>query len=338
MFVDYAEIEVWGGKGGNGCISFRREKYLSKGGPNGGDGGKGGDMILKVDSDLSTLLDFHYKRIYKAENGKHGEGKDRTGENGKDLVVKVPPGTVVKDKESGEVLGDLVSSEDLFIAAKGGRGGKGNAHFKSSTNQAPRFAQPGEKGETRKIILELKLLADVGIVGPPNAGKSTLLARVSGARPKIGPYPFTTLKPNLGVIRLKSGKSFILADIPGLIEGAHKGKGLGLDFLRHIQRTKILVFLLDVTVPDIPLEYNRLKQELRLYDLSLLEKPAILALNKIDLLTDEEKKKIKVNLDLPSVKISALTGVGIKELLNIIRRELEKGRLQEKGEVKIGTF
>lgn len=329
---------MWGGKGGNGCVSFRREKYLPKGGPNGGDGGKGGDLILKVDPDLSTLLDFHYKRIYKAGNGKHGEGKDRTGEDGKDLMVKVPPGTVVKDKESGEVLGDLVSSENLFIAAKGGRGGKGNAHFKSSTNQAPRFAQSGEKGQMREIILELKLLADVGIVGPPNAGKSTLLARVSDARPKVAPYPFTTLKPNLGVVRLKSNKSFVLADIPGLIEGAHKGKGLGLDFLRHIQRTKILVFLLDVTVPDIPLEYNRLKQELKLYDLSLLEKPAILAVNKIDLLTDEEKKKIKVNLDMPSVKISALTGVGIKELLNIISRKLEKGKLQEKEEIKIGAF
>jgi GTP-binding protein len=338
MFVDYAEIEVWGGKGGNGCVSFRREKYLPKGGPNGGDGGKGGDLILKVDPDLSTLLDFHYKRIYKAENGKHGEGKDRTGEGGKDLVVKVPPGTVVKDKESGEVLGDLVSSENLFIAAKGGRGGKGNAHFKSSTNQAPRFAQTGEKGQIRKIVLELKLLADVGIVGPPNAGKSTLLARVSDARPKVAPYPFTTLKPNLGVVKLKSNQSFVLADIPGLIEGAHKGKGLGLDFLRHIQRTKLLVFLLDVTMPDIPIEYNKLRQELKLYDLSLLEKPAILALNKIDLLTDKEKKRLKVNLDLPSIKISALTGVGIKELLNIISRELEKGKLQEKGEIKIGAF
>ncbi len=331
MFVDYAEIEVWGGKGGNGCVSFRREKYLPKGGPNGGDGGKGGDLILKVDPDLSTLLDFHYKRIYKAGNGRHGEGKDRTGEDGKDLVVKVPPGTVVKDKESGEVLGDLVSSENLFIAAKGGRGGKGNAHFKSSTNQAPRFAQSGEKGETRKIILELKLLADVGIVGPPNAGKSTLLARVSDARPKIAPYPFTTLKPNLGVVRLKSGKSFVLADIPGLIEGAHKGKGLGLDFLRHIQRTKLLLFLLDVTMPDIPIEYNKLRQELKLYDLSLLEKPAILALNKIDLLTEKEKKRLKANLDIPSVKISALTGVGIKELLNIISRELvAKSREEER--------
>lgn len=329
---------MWGGKGGNGCVSFRREKYLPRGGPNGGDGGKGGGLILKVDPDLSTLLDFHYKRIYKAENGKHGEGKDRTGENGKDLVVKVPPGTVVKDKESGEVLGDLVSSENLFIAAKGGRGGKGNAHFKSSTNQAPRFAQSGEKGQMRKIILELKLLADVGIVGPPNAGKSTLLARVSDARPKVAPYPFTTLKPNLGVARLKSNKSFVLADIPGLIEGAHKGKGLGLDFLRHIQRTKLLLFLLDVTMPDIPIEYNKLRQELKLYDLSLLEKPAILALNKIDLLTDKEKKKLKANLNIPSVKISALTGVGIKELLNIISRELEKGRLQEKGEIKIGAF
>jgi len=337
MFVDYAEIEVWGGKGGNGCISFRREKYLPKGGPDGGDGGKGGDLILKVDPDLSTLLDFHYKRIYKAGNGKHGEGKDRTGENGKDLVVKVPPGTVVKEKESEEVIGDLVSSEDLFIVAKGGRGGKGNAHFKSSTNQAPRFAQPGESGQIRKIVLELKLLADVGIVGPPNSGKSTLLARVSDARPKIGPYPFTTLRPNLGVVRLKSGKNFILADIPGLIEGAHKGKGLGLDFLRHIQRTKMLIFLLDVTVSDIPLEYNKLKQELRLYDLSLLEKPAILALNKIDLLTDKEKKKIKINLDMPSVKISAVAGEGIKELLNMISRQLEKIKMQEKEEIKIGA-
>ncbi len=338
MFVDYAEIEIWGGKGGNGCISFRREKYLPKGGPNGGEGGKGGDVILKVDPDLSTLLDFHYKRIYKAENGKHGEGKDRTGEGGKDLVVKVPPGTVVKDKESGEMLGDLVSSEGLFIAAKGGRGGKGNAYFKSSTNQAPRFAQPGEKGQMRKIVLELKLLADVGIVGPPNAGKSTLLARVSDARPKIGPYPFTTLKPNLGVVRLKSGKSFILADIPGLIEGAHKGKGLGLDFLRHIQRTRLLVFILDVTIPDIISEYDKLNQELKLYDPSLLEKPSIAVLNKIDLLTDKEKKKIKVNLDIPSIKISALTGEGIKELLNIISRKLEKGKLQEKEEIKIGAL
>jgi len=328
---------VWGGKGGNGCVSFRREKYLPRGGPNGGDGGKGGGLILKVDPDLSTLLDFHYKRIYKAENGKHGEGKDRTGENGKDLVVKVPPGTVVKDKESGEVLGDLVSSENLFIAAKGGRGGKGNAHFKSSTNQAPRFAQSGEKGQMRKIILELKLLADVGIVGPPNSGKSTLLARVSDARPKIGPYPFTTLKPNLGVVRLKSGRSFILADIPGLIEGAHKGKGLGLDFLRHIQRTRLLIFLLDVTISDIISEYDKLNQELKLYDLSLLEKPSIAVLNKIDLLADKEKKKIKVNLDMPSVKISALTGEGVKELLNMISRQIEKIKIQEKEEIKIGA-
>ncbi len=338
MFVDYAEIEVWGGKGGNGCVSFRREKYLPKGGPNGGDGGKGGDVLLKVDPDLSTLLDFHYKRIYKAENGRPGQGKDKTGEGGKDLVVRVPPGTVVKDKESDEVLTDLVSSGDDFVAAKGGRGGKGNAHFKSSTLQAPRFAQPGENGETRKIVLELKLLADVGIVGPPNAGKSTLLARVSDARPKIAPYPFTTLKPNLGVVRLKSGKSFVLADIPGLIEGAHKGKGLGLDFLRHVQRTKMLIFLLDVTVPDIPLEYDRLEQELKLYDLSLLEKPSIIALNKTDLLTDKEKKKIKVNLDLPSVKISAVTGAGIKELLNFISRELDKGRVRKKEKIKTGVF
>ncbi|HEX9913253.1 MAG TPA: GTPase ObgE [candidate division Zixibacteria bacterium] len=338
MFVDYAEIEVRGGDGGRGCISFRREKYIPKGGPDGGDGGKGGDVILKVEQDLSTLLDFHYRRAYKAGRGKHGKGKNRTGEGGEDLVVKVPPGTIAKDKISGENLTDLISVTDFYVIAKGGRGGKGNTHFKSSTLQAPRFAQPGEKGEVRKIILELKLLADVGIVGPPNSGKSTLLARVSDARPKIAPYPFTTLKPNLGVVRLKDHKSFILADIPGLIEGAHQGKGLGLDFLRHIQRTKVLLFLLDVTASDLISEYDNLKNELKLYDLSLLEKPAILALNKIDLLTEKDKKRLKLELGLPLVKLSALTGEGIEKLLDCINQELEKVKLREKGEIKIGTY
>ncbi|MFH0931865.1 MAG: GTPase ObgE [Candidatus Zixiibacteriota bacterium] len=338
MFVDYAEIEVRGGDGGRGCISFRREKYIPKGGPDGGDGGKGGDVILKVEQDLSTLLDFHYRRAYKAGRGKHGKGKNRTGEGGEDLVVKVPPGTIVKDKISGESLTDLISVTDFYVIAKGGRGGKGNTHFKSSTLQAPRFAQPGEKGEVRKIILELKLLADAGIVGPPNSGKSTLLARVSDARPKIAPYPFTTLKPNLGVVRLKDHKSFILADIPGLIEGAHQGKGLGLDFLRHIQRTKVLLFLLDVTASDLISEYDNLKNELKLYDLSLLEKPAILALNKIDLLAEKDKKRLKLEIDLPLVKLSALTGEGIEKLLDCINQELEKVKLREKGEIKIGTF
>jgi GTP-binding protein len=338
MFIDYAEIEVRGGDGGRGCISFRREKYIPKGGPDGGDGGKGGDVILKVEQDLSTLLDFHYRRAYKAGRGKHGEGKNRTGESGEDLVVKVPPGTVVKDKISGVSLTDLISITDFYVIAKGGRGGKGNTHFKSSTLQAPRFAQPGEKGEVRKIILELKLLADVGIVGPPNSGKSTLLARVSDARPKIAPYPFTTLKPNLGVVRLKDHKSFVLADIPGLIEGAHQGKGLGLDFLRHIQRTKLLLFLLDVTASDLISEYGNLKNELKLYDLSLLEKPAILALNKIDLMTEKEKKRFKLEFNLPVIKLSALTGEGIEKLLDCINQELEKVKLREKGEIKIGTF
>ncbi len=338
MFVDYAEIEVRGGDGGRGCISFRREKYIPKGGPDGGDGGKGGDVILKVEQDLSTLLDFHYRRAYKAGRGKHGKGKNRTGEGGEDLVVKVPPGTIAKDKISRESLTDLISVTDFYVIAKGGRGGKGNTHFKSSTLQAPRFAQPGEKGEVRKIILELKLLADVGIVGPPNSGKSTLLARVSDARPKIAPYPFTTLKPNLGVVRLKDHKSFILADIPGLIEGAHQGKGLGLDFLRHIQRTKVLLFLLDVTASDLISEYDNLKNELKLYDLSLLEKPAILALNKIDLLTEKDKKRLKLEIGLPLVKLSALTGEGIEKLLDCINQELEKVKLREKGEIKIGTL
>ncbi|MCJ7498060.1 MAG: GTPase ObgE, partial [candidate division Zixibacteria bacterium] len=285
-----------------------------------------------------TLLDFHYRRVYKAGRGEHGKGKNRTGEGGGDLVVIVPPGTIVKDKISGENLTDLISVTDFYVIAKGGRGGKGNTHFKSSTLQAPRFAQPGEKGEVRKIILELKLLADVGIVGPPNSGKSTLLARVSDARPKIAPYPFTTLKPNLGVVRLKDHKSFILADIPGLIEGAHQGKGLGLDFLRHIQRTKVLLFLLDVTASDLISEYDNLKNELKLYDLSLLEKPAILALNKIDLLTEKDKKRLKLEIDLPLVKLSALTGEGIEKILDCINQELEKVKLREKGEIKIGTL
>ena len=338
MFVDYAKIEVRGGEGGNGCVSFRREKYVPKGGPDGGDGGKGGNVILKVEKDLSTLLDFHYKRIYKAKKGKHGKGKNRKGEDGEDLVVKVPPGTVVKDELSEEVLTDLVSEGDSFIVVRGGRGGKGNTHFKSATHQTPRFAQPGEKGETKKIILELKLLADVGIVGPPNSGKSTLLTRVSEARPKIAPYPFTTLKPNLGVVRLKDHKSFVLADIPGLIEGAHQGKGLGLDFLRHIQRTKVLLYLLDVTNPDLTSEYNNLKKELKLYDLSLMEKPSLLAVNKIDLLAEKEREGLKVNLGTTVVKISALTGEGIKELLDIITLELEKVKLKEKGEIRVGTL
>lgn len=338
MFVDYAKIEVKGGDGGNGCVSFRREKYVPKGGPDGGEGGKGGDVILKVDKDLSTLLDFHYKRIYKAKKGKHGKGKNRKGEDGEALVVKVPPGTVVKDELSEEVLTDLVSEGDSYIVARGGRGGKGNTHFKSATHQTPRFAQPGEKGENRKIILELKLLADVGIVGPPNVGKSTLLTKVSDARPKIAPYPFTTLRPNLGVVRFKDHKSFVLADIPGLIEGAHQGKGLGLDFLRHIQRTKLLLYLLDVTNSDLISEYNSLKKELELYDLSLMEKPSLLALNKIDLLTEKERKNFKVNAGITVVNISALTGEGIKELLDIIIRELEKVKSKEKGEIRVGTL
>ncbi len=338
MFVDYAKIEVKGGDGGNGCVSFRREKYVPKGGPDGGDGGKGGDVILKVDKELSTLLDFHYKRIYKAKKGKHGKGKNRKGEDGEALVVKVPPGTVVKDELSKEALTDLVSERDSYIVVRGGRGGKGNTHFKSATHQTPRFAQPGEKGEYRKIILELKLLADVGIVGPPNAGKSTLLTKVSDARPKIAPYPFTTLKPNLGVVRLKDHKSFVLADIPGLIEGAHEGKGLGLDFLRHIQRTKLLLYLLDVTDSDLVSDYDNLKKELKLYDLSLMDKPSLLALNKIDLLAKKEKRRLKVNPGITVVKISALTGEGIKELLNTITLELEKVKSKEKGEIRVGTI
>ncbi|MDH4222058.1 MAG: GTPase ObgE [candidate division Zixibacteria bacterium] len=337
MFVDYAEIEVRGGDGGSGCVSFRREKFVPKGGPDGGDGGKGGSITLKVDTDLSTLLDFHYKKIYKAKRGMHGKGKNQTGVDGENLLIKVPPGTIVKDKATGEILADLISEGSTCIVAKGGRGGKGNSHFKTSTHQTPRFAQPGEKGEVKKIVLELKLLADVGLVGAPNAGKSTLLTRVSEARPKIASYPFTTLKPNLGVVRLSDHRSFILADIPGLIEGAHQGKGLGLEFLRHIQRTKLLIYLLDVTVSDLKTEYYNLQNELKLFDISLLDKPSILVLNKIDLLSEKENTKLKLNLDTQMVKISALTGEGLDKLLKVLDRELDKVRIREKGEMRIGV-
>jgi len=323
MFVDIAEIEVQAGKGGNGAVSFRREKYVPKGGPDGGDGGKGGDIIIQADRNLITLMDFKYKSIYKTEDGSAGMGAKKTGKEGKDLVLKVPAGTTIKDAESGEPIADLTKDKEQIVIVRGGRGGRGNTHFKSSTDRAPRKYEEGELGEKKKLILELKLLADVGIVGFPNAGKSTLLKRITQAEVKIANYPFTTLVPNLGVARLRDYGSFILADIPGILEGAHKGKGLGLEFLRHIQRTKILLYLIDGAADEIKNQLETLKKELKLYDPSLVAKPSVIAVNKIDVLPKTKIKKMSNGKKRTAVyPISALTGEGVDKLLKTLEKKL----------------
>ena len=324
MFVDHAKIQVKAGDGGSGCVSFRREKYVPRGGPNGGDGGDGGDVILEVNDQLHTLLDFHYRQHFRAERGGHGQGGNRHGRRGRDKIIYVPPGTVVKDANTGEVLTDLILPKDRFIVAKGGKGGRGNAAFATSTNQAPRYAEPGTKGEERYIELELKLIADVGLVGLPNVGKSTLLARVSAARPKIANYPFTTLQPNLGLVKLNEYESCVMADIPGLIEGAHKGKGLGIRFLRHIERTRILLYMIECISPDILRDYQVLRQELESYSPTLLKKPAIIALTKMDLQPAESWWEKIPDLGLPVCPISAVSGEGLDQLLQLIRDKLCK--------------
>lgn len=336
MLIDNVKILIKSGDGGNGCVSFRREKFVPKGGPNGGDGGKGGDVIFKADNSLATLIDFKYKRIFKAQNGKHGQGGDKTGKTGEDLIIPVPCGSIIKDLTTGNILADLTENGDSFIAARGGKGGRGNARFATSTNQAPRNAEPGIKGEEFEIGIELKLIADVGLVGLPNAGKSTLISKISAAKPKIADYPFTTLQPNLGIVRYKDYQSFVVADIPGLIEGAHTGKGLGIRFLKHIERTKVLVFLLDSTLipyKENPKEdYDILVNELGSYDESLLEKPRIICFSKTDALTDEQKKdlsKIKFSKrvskeKIPVLKISAMSGENLKKLLDEIWMKLHE--------------
>ncbi len=330
MFIDQAKISVKAGGGGNGCVSFRREKYVPKGGPNGGDGGDGGDVIVRADKQLNTLLDFKYKAHYRAGRGEHGKGGMKTGKRGKDVVLRVPCGTVVQDAETGEVLADLVKNGDGCIAARGGRGGRGNARFATSTNRAPRYAQPGSPAEERELQLELKLLADVGLVGFPNAGKSTLISKISAARPKIADYPFTTLGPNLGIVRYKNFKSFTVADMPGLIEGAHEGKGLGIQFLRHIERTRVLVFLIECTSPDIKRDFDVLLNELRMFSESLGEKPKVVAMTKMDMATDEirrltgNRRRMKDRFGaIPVCRISALTGEGLPELLDVMWKELK---------------
>ncbi len=318
-FIDEAIITVQSGDGGRGCVSFRREKFIPRGGPDGGDGGKGGDVVFVTTSRKRTLYQFRFQKHFKAKNGAHGRGKQKTGKNGQDLVIELPPGTLVTDAGTGQNIIDLIKPGERLVLSKGGRGGQGNTRFKTSKNRSPRFAQPGEPGETKTIKLELKLLADVGIIGLPNAGKSTLITTVSSARPKIGSYPFTTLFPSLGVVETDLGEPFVVADIPGLIKGAHKGTGLGTRFLRHIERTRILVHLIDVSAidSDDPLHgYNTINKELALYNQKLAEKPQIAVLNKIDLPDTREAAKTfqsaakgkKVTL------ISALTGKGVDDL------------------------
>ncbi len=331
QFIDWVKVHVRAGDGGRGCVSFRREKYIPKGGPDGGDGGRGGHVILRATRDINTLLDMKYRQHYRAEKGGHGKGKEMHGRNGRDLIIPVPVGTVVKDALSGEVLEDLVSEGHEFIAARGGRGGLGNAHFKSATRQAPRFAQPGESGEEKTLILELKLLADVGLIGLPNAGKSTLVSTISSARPKIADYPFTTLVPVLGVVKYSDFKSFVIADIPGLIEGAHKGTGLGFQFLRHVERTSILLHLVDISEVSQgdPVEnLKKINKELRLYSPELTHKPQAIVGTKLDIKGDGRRlDRLALyckDRDYTFFAISAITGEGVNELLTYLGRKVEE--------------
>lgn len=326
MFIDYSKIYIKAGSGGNGAVAFRREKYVPKGGPAGGNGGNGGSIIFLSDPNLSTLLDFQYKRKYTAANGERGGSSLKDGKNGKDIVIKVPVGTVIKDSDTEEILCDLDKAEKEFIAAKGGKGGKGNSNFATPTNQTPRYAESGKPGEERNIILELKLIADVGLVGFPNSGKSTLISVISDAKPKIADYPFTTLEPNLGIVRYKDFKSITVADIPGIIEGAHLGKGLGLKFLRHIERTKILLLMIDITSGDYTKDYKTLINELEKYSRVLGRKKKLLAFTKADLVTKSELKKIRLrkipNYHEPLLVFSAATKFGIEELLDTLWHQL----------------
>ncbi|MDP2983730.1 MAG: GTPase ObgE [Candidatus Latescibacter sp.] len=325
MFIDEARIFVKAGSGGNGVVSFRREKFVPHGGPDGGDGGDGGDVILAVDMNENTLIRYKFSQRFHVESGNHGEGAKKHGQNGESIIIPVPLGTIARNEATGEIIADLSEPGDRIVAAKGGRGGRGNARFATATNQAPRRADKGFPGEERTILLELKLLADVGLVGLPNAGKSTLISRVSSAHPKIADYPFTTLLPILGIVTYGEGKSFVMADIPGIIEGAHEGKGLGLRFLRHIERTKILLFLIDCTHEDPVDEYRKLLLELNLYSEKFVEKPKFVSLTKIDLLPSDETVKIPDFGDgVDAAAISAVKGQGVAGLVYRLGSVLEK--------------
>ncbi len=329
-FIDEIDITVESGKGGNGCVSFRREKFIPKGGPDGGSGGRGGDIILKTSPRKRTLYDFSFRNHFKAKNGSGGEGNQRTGKDGDDLIIEIPPGTVVINAETDEVIKDCVLPDESFILAKGGRGGQGNTHFKTSTHQTPRFAQPGEPSQRLSIRLHLKLIADVGLIGMPNAGKSTLISTISSAHPKIADYPFTTLIPNLGVVQPRwGGEPMVVADIPGLIEGAHFGSGLGVRFLKHVERTRFLVHLIDVSTidPDDPLKnYNIVNQELASYSDILRDKPQVVVLSKMDISGSEalaDSFRRAFGLQRQVLGISSATRFGIDDLISTMAHFLE---------------
>jgi GTPase len=329
-FIDEARIYVRSGSGGKGCVSFRREKFVPRGGPDGGDGGNGGDVVLKAAANKNSLLDHIYKQHYRAKNGQHGRGKNQHGKSAPSLIIPVPIGTVVKYDETDEVIGDLILDGQEMVVAKGGRGGRGNSHFKTSVNRAPKYAEQGEEREEKTIKLELKLLADISVIGFPNVGKSTLISKISAARPKVADYPFTTLTPNLGVVSYDEGRTFVVADVPGLIEGAHVGTGLGIRFLKHIERTKIIIHLIDISplTKREPVEdYKILNNELEAYSPVLQKKPQIVALNKIDIkeanerLVEIRKKFKKIRVEI--FPISAVTGEGINKLIREATRQLK---------------
>ena len=331
MFVDYAKIIIQSGKGGDGAATFRREKYVAAGGPDGGDGGKGGDIYFEVDPDSNTLIDFRYTKRFKAQNGENGSGNRRFGKSGEDLTIKVPKGTIVKDAETGKVIVDMSEDGQRELILKGGRGGKGNVHFATSTRQAPHFAIDGEKGKEKEIILELKLLADVGLIGFPNVGKSTILSKVTAATPKIADYHFTTIDPNLGVVKTEYGDSFVLADIPGIIEGASSGVGLGIQFLRHVERTRLLLHVIDIagTEGRDPVDdFNKINEELKKYSEKLAGRKQIIVANKADSMQNEnnykELEKLAKEKGIEIFKISAVTGSGLKELFNHVAEEIKK--------------
>ncbi|MFA7228645.1 MAG: GTPase ObgE [Melioribacteraceae bacterium] len=326
MFIDYAKIYIKAGNGGNGAVAFRREKYVPKGGPAGGNGGNGGSVIFKADPNLTTLLDFQYKRKYLAEDGDPGGSSLKDGKSGMNITIRVPVGTTIKEEGSETIIFDLDVPDKEFVAVKGGKGGKGNSNFATPSHQTPRFAEDGKPGPEKFVVLELKLIADVGLVGFPNAGKSTLISVISDAKPKIADYPFTTLEPNLGIVRYKDFKSITVADIPGIIEGAHLGKGLGLKFLRHIERTKILLLMIDISSEDYAADYKTLLAELNQYSKVLSKKKKILAFTKSDLIESSELKKIKKRkirgYDGPILIISSATKYGIPELLDELWKQL----------------
>jgi GTP-binding protein len=332
MFIDHATIRVVAGDGGDGAVAFRREPGVPRGGPAGGDGGHGGDVVLVADPNLDTLLDFRYRDEYRAERGGHGGGRKKRGADGEDCRLPVPPGTVVRDADSGERLGELLEEGDELVVAEGGRGGRGNAAFTTSTRQAPRERETGGEGEERRVELELKLIADVGLVGKPNAGKSTLLSAVSAARPQVADYPFTTLEPALGVVGVGEGRSFVMADIPGIIEGAHEGRGLGTQFLRHVERTRTLALLVPVDVEDPAAAYALLREELREHDAALAALPHCVVLSKADLVPPGERP----GLDAPDAwgvfEVSAVTGEGVDELAEALWRRVREEKEREPGD------